>query len=243
VLQVERMEAAYGAVRALWGIDVTVDRGDLVALIGANGAGKSTFLNACMGLVSVKSGSVRYNDRDITNASTHSIVRGGMTLVPEGRRVFPDLTIDENLRVATYGNSDSATFADIQAHVFELFPRLAERRGQQAGTLSGGEQQMLAIGRALMSNPRLLLLDEPSLGLAPVVQDQVFERIQTINREGTTVLLVEQNAFLALEVANRGVVLQTGRVVLSGTASELLQSEVVRQSYLGGTVQAPDVPA
>jgi len=237
VLQVERLEAGYGPLQVLWGIDLRVESGEIVALIGANGAGKTTFLKTCMGLLRSKAGRILFNGRDITRKAIHHIVRTGMVLVPEGRHVFPDLTVTENLVVAGYGATDRASAKAGREIAFELFPRLFERRFQKAGTLSGGEQQMLAVARALVCRPRMLLMDEPSLGLAPILVDHLFDLIRKINDQGTTILLVEQNAFLALEVSRRAYALQNGRVVTAGLSAELLRKDSVRESYLGGTVE------
>jgi len=236
VLQVEGLETAYGPLQVLWGIDLRVEPGEIVALIGANGAGKSTFLKTCMGLLRSKGGRIVFDGRDITHKAIHQIVRIGMALVPEGRHVFPDLTVTENLIVAGYGASNPDSAESGRQVAFELFPRLFERRFQNAGTLSGGEQQMLAVARALVCRPRMLLLDEPSLGLAPMLVDQLFDLIKKINDQGTTILLVEQNAFLALDVSRRAYILQNGRVVTTGTSAELMREDNVRESYLGGTV-------
>lgn len=237
MLQVEGLEVSYGQVQALWGIDLCVQDREIVALIGANGAGKTTFLKTCMGLLQAKAGRVVFEGRDVTNEATHRIVRMGMAMVPEGRQVFPDLTVMENLIIATYGTSNRELAKTGQEMAFSLFPKLFERRSQKAGTLSGGEQQMLAVARALVSQPRVLLLDEPSLGLAPVLQDQLFDQIRQINEQGTSILVVEQNAFLALETSHRAYVLQNGRIVTEGLSDELRRQDAIRESYLGGTVK------
>jgi branched-chain amino acid transport system ATP-binding protein len=233
LLALERLEVAYGGIRAVKGIDLEVEAGEMVCLIGANGAGKSTTLRAVTGLVRAAAGRIRYDGRDILALRPHEIARGGLAMVPEGRGVFAQLTIEENLGMGAYARPDKAGVkADLQ-HAFELFPRLAERRKQIAGTLSGGEQQMLAIARALMSRPKLLLLDEPSMGLAPLMVEKIFEVIRTIAAEGVTLLLVEQNARLALEVSHRGYVLEGGLVTISGPARSLLDDPRVREAYLG----------
>ena len=233
LLALERLEVAYGGIRAVKGIDLEVRSGEMVCLIGANGAGKSTTLRAVTGLVRAAAGRIRYDGRDILALRPHEIARSGLAMVPEGRGVFAQLTIEENLGMGAYARPDkSGVKADLQ-HAFELFPRLAERRKQIAGTLSGGEQQMLAIARALMSRPKLLLLDEPSMGLAPLMVEKIFEVIRTIAAEGVTLLLVEQNARLALEVSHRGYVLEGGLVTISGPARSLLDDPRVREAYLG----------
>ena len=233
LLSLEKLEVAYGGIRAVKGIDVAVEAGETVCLIGANGAGKTTTLRAITGLVRAAAGTVRYAGADIGKLRVHEIARRGLAMVPEGRGVFPQLTIEENLTMGAYARTDrSAVKVDLD-HAFELFPRLAERRRQTAGTLSGGEQQMLAISRALMSRPKLLLLDEPSMGLAPLMVEKIFEVIRTIAAEGVTLLLVEQNARLALETSHRGYVLDGGLVTLSGPARSLLDDPRVREAYLG----------
>ena len=233
LLALERVEVAYGGIRAVKGIDLAVESGEMVCLIGANGAGKSTTLRAITGLVRAAAGSIRYDGADISGLRVHEVARRGLAMVPEGRGVFPQLTIEENLAMGAYARADKAAIRADMAHAFELFPRLAERRRQTAGTLSGGEQQMLAIARALMSRPRLLLLDEPSMGLAPLMVERIFEVIREIAAEGVTMLLVEQNARLALEVSHRGYVLDGGLVTLSGPARELLHDPRIREAYLG----------
>jgi branched-chain amino acid transport system ATP-binding protein len=233
LLQITGLEVRYGGIRAVKGIDLEVGEGEVVCLIGANGAGKSTSLRALTGLVPVASGTIRYAGRDITGMPLHRRARLGMALVPEGRGVFPRLTVAENLSMGAYARTDGAGFAQDLERVYGLFPRLRERAGQGAGTLSGGEQQMLAIGRALMSRPRLLLLDEPSMGLAPLAVQTIFETIRLIAGQGTTLLLVEQNARLALEASHRGYVLEGGRIVHQGDAADLLASPKVRAAYLG----------
>ena len=233
LLAIEKLQVAYGGIRAVKGIDLRVDAGELVCLIGANGAGKTTTLRAITGIVHAAAGSVSYDGADITRMKPHQIVRRGLSLVPEGRGVFPQLTIQENLAMGAYARSDRAAVASDEERAFTLFPRLKERRKQTAGTLSGGEQQMLAIGRALMSRPKLLLLDEPSMGLAPLMVEKIFEVIRTISSEGVTLLLVEQNARLALEVSHRAYVLEGGLVTLSGEGKTLLHDPRIREAYLG----------
>ena len=232
MLEVRGLAVAYGGIQAVKGIDLDVAEGELVTLIGANGAGKTTTLKAISGLLAPTSGSVRYCGRDIAGAPAHELVRAGLALVPEGRGVFGRLTIDENLAMGAYARRDHEVSAD-RDRAYALFPRLAERRRQLAGTLSGGEQQMLAIARALMSRPRLLLLDEPSMGLAPLMVQKIFETIRLIAREGVTLLLVEQNAKLALETCGRGYVMDSGTIALADAASALLVNPEVRRAYLG----------
>jgi len=233
LLQLKRLHVAYGGIQPVKGIDLTVEQGELVCLIGANGAGKTTTLKGITGLQPVKSGSIHYNGEDITGKPAFQLVRKGLSMVPEGRGVFGALTIDENLAMGAYTRDDVAAIREDTERVFALFPRLKERRRQTAGTLSGGEQQMLAMGRAMMSRPKLLLLDEPSMGLAPLMVQKVFETVLTIAREGVTILLIEQNAKLALEVSRRGYVMESGEITLSGIARELLSDEKVRAAYLG----------
>ncbi|MBR2155622.1 MAG: ABC transporter ATP-binding protein [Clostridia bacterium] len=233
MLEIRDLKVNYGGIEALKGISFDVKEGEIVTLIGANGAGKSTTLRSIMSVVTPSAGSISYNGEDITHMPTDEIVKRGIVLVPEGRRVFPNLTVLENLRIGAYLRSDKEGIeADIQ-HVYSLFPRLEERSWQQAGTLSGGEQQMLAVGRALMAKPRLIMMDEPSLGLAPLVVKDIFSIIRRINESGTTVLLIEQNANAALKIANRGYVMQTGNVTMTGTGLELLNDQSVREAYLG----------
>jgi branched-chain amino acid transport system ATP-binding protein len=232
-LEVQNVHTYYGNIHALKGVSLNVNEGEIVTLIGANGAGKSTLLKTISGLLKPREGAVRLNGKDLRALPAHQIIGEGVVMVPEGRRVFAALTVMENLEMGAYSRSDRAGIAaDIQK-VFELFPRLNERKSQPAGTLSGGEQQMLALGRALMGKPRVLLLDEPSMGLAPVLVDFVFETIRQLHAEGTTILLVEQNARMALQVADRGYVLQSGEVVLSDSAEKLRANEMVRKAYLG----------
>ena len=233
LLALKKLEVAYGGIHAVKGIDVEVGQGELVCLIGANGAGKTTTLKGICGLLPVKAGKIFYDGADITGKPAFQLVRRGLAMVPEGRGVFGALTIEENLAMGAYIRNDSeGVKADIE-RVYHLFPRLKERRRQTAGTMSGGEQQMLAMGRAMMSRPRLLLLDEPSMGLAPLMVQKVFETIVTISGEGVTILLIEQNAKLALEVSRRGYVMESGEVILSGDASSLLHDPKVRAAYLG----------
>ena len=233
LLALEKLQVSYGGIRAVKGIDLHVDPGELVCLIGANGAGKTTTLRAITGLVRASAGRVVFDGADITGRRVHEIARLGMALVPEGRGVFPQLSIEENLAMGAYARSDAAGVASDIARAFTLFPRLKERRRQTAGTLSGGEQQMLAISRALMSRPRLLLLDEPSMGLAPLMVEKIFEVVRAIAAEGVTLLLVEQNARLALEVSHRGYVLEGGLATISGEARTLLHDPRIREAYLG----------
>ena len=233
LLALEGLQVSYGGIRAVKGIDLTVEPGELVCLIGANGAGKTTTLKAITGLVHAAAGRVVYEGADIAGRKVHEIARRGLAMVPEGRGVFAQLTIVENLAMGAFARNDRAAVAADEERVFALFPRLRERRTQTAGTLSGGEQQMLAIGRALMSRPKLLLLDEPSMGLAPLMVEKIFEVIRAIAAEGVTMLLVEQNARLALEASHRGYVLEGGVVALSGESSMLLHDPKVREAYLG----------
>jgi branched-chain amino acid transport system ATP-binding protein len=235
LLELTGLQVAYGGIQAVKGIDLHVDRGELVCLIGANGAGKTTTLKGICGLQPVKRGSIRYAGEDITGRPAFQLVRRGLAMVPEGRGVFGALTIEENLAMGAYARSDRAAIALDIERVFGLFPRLKERRRQTAGTLSGGEQQMLAMGRALMSKPRLLLLDEPSMGLAPLMVQKVFETVMTVSQEGVTILLIEQNAKLALEVSHRGYVMESGEITLAGAAKTLLHDPAVRAAYLGET--------
>jgi len=233
LLEVTGLHVAYGGINAVKGIDFTVQRGELVTLIGANGAGKTTTLKALAGLLRPAGGMVRYEGDTVTGMPSHRLVRRGLALVPEGRGVFPRLTVAENLAMGAYIRSDTAGIVADRDKVYGLFPRLAERRSQLAGTLSGGEQQMVAIARALMSRPRLLLLDEPSMGLAPIMVQRIFETIKAVAADGTTLLLVEQNAKLALEISHRGYVMESGRIVLADEARALLVNEQVRHAYLG----------
>ncbi len=232
LLQLDNVHTYYGQIHALQGISLEVRRGEIVTLIGANGAGKTTTLKTISGLLHPRQGKVRFEGRDISRTPAHELVRAGIGHSPEGRRIFSRLTILENLKMGAFTRPQNDIQGDLD-HVFELFPRLKERIGQRGGSLSGGEQQMLAIGRALMARPRVLLLDEPSLGLSPILVQQIFVIIQEINSAGTTILLVEQNALQALIVANRGYVLQTGQVALSGASADLRENEMVRKAYLG----------
>lgn len=232
-LEIKDLHVYYGSIHALKGISLVVPKGQIVTLIGANGAGKTTTLSAVAGLVRVQKGKVIFEGQDITNKPPHLVNKMGIALVPEGRRIFPNLTVYENLLMGAYNRKDKDGIKEDLEWIFQLFPRLKERLKQLGGTLSGGEQQMLAISRALMSRPRLLMMDEPSLGLAPILVSEVFEVIQKINREGTTILLIEQNALGALKVAHYGYVLETGTIVLEGPAQELLNNELVKKAYLG----------
>jgi branched-chain amino acid transport system ATP-binding protein len=233
MLQVNNIHTYYGNIHALKGISLTVDQGEIVSLIGSNGAGKTTTLRSISGLLKPREGSITLNGDDLLQYPAHELVFQGIAMVPEGRGVFSRLTVSENLDMGAYSRDDKAGIADDLDRVFSLFPRLKERAGQVAGTLSGGEQQMLATGRALMAHPSILLMDEPSMGLAPILVESIFDTILEINKEGTTILLVEQNALMALQVANRGYVLQTGEIVLHDTAENLKQNEIVQKAYLG----------
>lgn len=231
MLKIENLNVSYGGINAVRDVSFSVKEGTIATLVGANGAGKSSILRSISGVVTPKSGSIRFLDREIVGMSTEKIVSAGITLVPEGRRIFPDLTVLENIKIGAYLRKDSLD-NDI-AWVYDLFPRLKERSWQMAGTLSGGEQQMLAVGRALMSRPKLLMMDEPSLGLAPLIVQDIFKIIKEINKMGVTILLIEQNANMALKTADYGYVLETGRILLSGTGAELLENEEVKKAYLG----------
>lgn len=231
MLKIENLAVNYGGIEAVKGISFEVPEKSIVTLIGANGAGKSTTLRTIAGLVPVKSGKITFLGNDITGKRSNDIVRSGITLVPEGRRVFPDLTVVENIKIGAYLRHDDLS-EDIR-WVYDLFPRLKERSWQQAGTLSGGEQQMLAVARALMSHPKLMMMDEPSLGLAPLIVKGIFDIIKEVNKQGVTVLLIEQNANMALKTADRGYVLETGSITLSGTGAELLANDAVKKAYLG----------
>ncbi|HZO17006.1 MAG TPA: ABC transporter ATP-binding protein [Polyangiaceae bacterium] len=233
MLKLEGVRAGYGAIEVLKGIDLHVEEGEIVTLIGANGAGKTTTLMTICGLVRPRAGKVIFRDRDLAEIAPHQTVREGLVQCPEGRKIFPRLTVLENLEIGAFTRKDKAQILKDQEHVFQLFPILAERRNQAGGTLSGGEQQMLAVGRAMMSKPKLLLLDEPSLGLAPLIVKRIFEVIETLNKEGVTVLLVEQNARMALKLAHRGYVMETGSITLTDKASSLLENPRVRDAYLG----------
>lgn len=233
VLTVKNINVYYGAIHAIKGISFDVNRGEIVTLIGANGAGKSTTLHTISGLLRSKTGDIEFLDSSIARTPAHKIVSKGISHVPEGRRIFQGMTVEENLQMGAFVTKPDRIAHNLE-YVYEQFPRLKERTRQIAGTLSGGEQQMLAMGRALMSDPRLLMLDEPSMGLAPILVDQIFEIIQNLNKAGTTILLVEQNAQMALSVADRAYVIETGRITLSGTGKELAQSDEVKKAYLGG---------
>ncbi|TGE36551.1 ABC transporter ATP-binding protein [Desulfosporosinus fructosivorans] len=234
MLVLEDINVYYGAIHALKGISFEVNKGEIVTLIGSNGAGKSTSLKTISGLLRPKSGKITFKGENLAIVPPQSIVAKGISQVPEGRRVFANMTVIENLELGAYLRKDKTEIKKAMQHVYELFPRLLERNKQISGTLSGGEQQMLAMGRALMSQPELLLLDEPSMGLAPILVKQIFSIIKEINASGTTILLVEQNAHMALSIANRAYVLETGKIVLSGDSKELAESEEVRKAYLGG---------
>lgn len=234
MLEVKDLVVNYGAIRALKGISFNVEQGEIISLIGSNGAGKTTTLHSISNLIKKQSGSVIFSGEDITNIAPEQIVRRGLIHVPEGRRIFANLTVKENLEMGAYTRKDKAAIKSDMEHVFELFPRLKERIRQISGTLSGGEQQMLAMGRGLMANPKLLLLDEPSMGLAPILVDEIFEIIKKINSDGTTILLVEQNAYKAMSIANRVYILETGSMVSSGKASDMINDPTVKAAYLGG---------
>lgn len=234
MLKIKDIDVYYGNIQALRGVSLEVNEGEIVTLIGANGAGKSTLLKTISGLLKPKKGSIEYLGSSIDGKPAQTIVKAGISHVPEGRRVFANMTVEENLELGAYLRKDRDGIKKDMEHVYELFPRLLERRKQLSGTLSGGEQQMLAMGRALMSKPKLIILDEPSMGLAPLMVKNIFHIIETVNKEGVTVLLVEQNANMALSVAHRAYVLETGNIVLSGTAQELQESEEVKAAYLGG---------
>ena len=234
MLEVNNLEVYYGVICALKGISFEVNEGEIVSLIGANGAGKTTMMQSIVGLIPKRAGSVSFMGKDISKTPCHKIVKLGMTQVPEGRRIFQELSVYENLMMGAYTTRDKQVFKKDLESIFERFPRLAERRNQIAGTLSGGEQQMLAMSRAIMCHPKLLMLDEPSMGLSPLLVDQVFDIIKDINKDGTTVLLVEQNAGKSLAISDRAYVMENGSIVLSGTGAELASSEKVRKAYLGG---------
>lgn len=233
LLQVRDLKVAYGGIQALKGINLDVAPGELVALIGSNGAGKTTTLKTLAGLLQPSAGEIHYRGISLQNHAAHQLIQEGLALVPEGRGVFARLTVEENLQMGAYCRNDKASIAQDMQHIYELFPRLAERHIQLAGTLSGGEQQMMVLGRALMSRPKLLMLDEPSMGLAPMMVVKIFETIRNISAQGVSILLVEQNAKLALEVAQRGYVMESGLITLSDSAANLLGSDVVRRAYLG----------
>lgn len=233
MLEVKDLEVYYGMIQAIKGISFEVNKGEVIALIGANGAGKTTTLHTITGLLSPKKGSVMFEGKDITKIPAHKIVSIGMAHVPEGRRVFADLSVYENLKLGAYTRKDKENLNKDLESIYERFPRLAERKNQSAGTLSGGEQQMLAMGRALMSKPSIILMDEPSMGLSPILVNEIFDIIESISKSGTTVLLVEQNAKKALSIADRAYVLETGKIVTSGKASELLENDSIKKAYLG----------
>lgn len=233
MLEVKDLQVYYGMIQAIKGVSFHVEKGEVIALIGANGAGKTTILHTVSGLLSPKSGSVVFEGKDILKVPGHKIVSMGMAHVPEGRRVFAQLSVYQNLRMGAYTRSDKDEISETLNMVFERFPRLAERQNQLAGTLSGGEQQMLAMGRALMSHPKLILMDEPSMGLSPIFVNEIFHIIQEVSKSGTTVLLVEQNARKALSIADRAYVLETGNIVLEGNAGDLLNNDSIRKAYLG----------
>ena len=233
ILQLDDVHTYYGSIHALKGISIEVREGEVVTLIGANGAGKSTTLRSIQGLNRPRKGTIRFQGKEITGTPAHTIVKQGIAQSPEGRRLFPRMTVLENLEMGAFQRRDRAEIKEDMDRVFDLFPRLNERKHQKAGTLSGGEQQMCAIGRALMARPKLLLLDEPSLGLAPIFVERIFEIVREINAQGTPILLVEQNALMALDAAHRGYVLETGHVVLTDDAKKLRQNEQVRKTYLG----------
>ncbi|QTD41542.1 ABC transporter ATP-binding protein [Sporosarcina sp. Te-1] len=236
MLSVKDIDVYYGNIHALKGLSLEVNEGEIVTLIGANGAGKSTLLKTLSGLLKPKAGTIHYLNSSIVGKPAQTIVKAGISHVPEGRRVFANMTVEENLELGAYTRKDKKGIAEDLAKIYETFPRLLERKKQLSGTLSGGEQQMLAMGRAIMSKPKLLLLDEPSMGLAPLMVQTIFQVIDDINKQGTTILLVEQNANMALSVASRAYVIETGRVILSGTAKELQASEEIKMAYLGGHV-------
>lgn len=233
MLEIKDLEVCYGVIRAIKGVSFEVNQGEVIALIGANGAGKTTILHTITGLIPAKSGSILFEGKDLTKTPAHKIVSMGMAHVPEGRRVFAQLSVLENLKLGAYTRKDKAEITKSLQMVYERFPRLEERKNQVAGTLSGGEQQMLAMGRALMSNPRIILMDEPSMGLSPLLVSEIFDIIKVISESGTTVLLVEQNAKKALSIADRAYVLETGNITLSGKASDLINNDSVKKAYLG----------
>lgn len=235
MIKIKDLVVAYGGIEALKGISLEVPSGKIVTLVGANGAGKSTTLKSIVGLVKPKSGGITYEEKDLTKIKTENMVKNGIALVPEGRRVFTDLTVLENLKIGAYSRKDYRNIQEELEKVYSLFPRLKERTWQLAGTLSGGEQQMLAIGRALMSKPKLIMMDEPSLGLAPIIVKELFGIIKKINKEGMTVLLIEQNANAALKIADIGYIMETGRITMSGSGAELINNEDIKKAYLGET--------
>lgn len=233
ILKVDDINVYYGSIHAIKGISFEVEEGEVVTLIGANGAGKSTTLNTISGLLRSKTGSIEFMGQSLAKVPSHKIVERGLALVPEGRRIFLQMTVQENLEMGAFTQKGGETQQDLEK-IYALFPRLKERLKQMAGTLSGGEQQMLAMGRALMSHPKLLMLDEPSMGLAPILVEQIFDIIQDLNRKGSTILLVEQNAQMALSVAHRGYVMETGKIVATGSGAELIESPEIKRAYLGG---------
>lgn len=233
MLEVKDLEVYYGVIQAIKGISFEVNKGEVIALIGANGAGKTTTLHTVTGLISPKKGHVIFEGKDITKVPAHKIVSMGMAHVPEGRRVFAELSVYENLRMGAYTRKDKSEIEESLANVYKRFPRLEERKNQMAGTLSGGEQQMLAMGRALMSKPKIILMDEPSMGLSPILVNEIFDIIRAVSESGTTVLLVEQNAKKALAIADRAYVLETGKIVLEGNAKDLLEDDSIKKAYLG----------
>ncbi len=233
MLEIKDLEVYYGMIQAIKGISFEVNEGEVIALIGANGAGKSTILHTISGLIAPKKGSITFEGQEITKIPAHKIVENGLAQVPEGRRVFPSLSVLQNLKLGAYTRKDKKEIDDTLKMIYERFPRLEERKNQPAGTLSGGEQQMLAMGRALMSKPRIILMDEPSMGLSPIFVNEIFDIIKQVSASGTTVLLVEQNAKKALSIADRGYVLETGKIVKEGKASDLLNDEAVKKAYLG----------
>nr|WP_330396190.1 ABC transporter ATP-binding protein [Blautia sp. An249] len=233
MLEVKDLEVYYGVIQAIKGVSFQVNKGEVIALIGANGAGKTTILHTITGLLSPKKGSVMFEGTDITKVPAHKIVSMGMAHVPEGRRVFADLSVYENLKMGAYTRKDKAEIEESLKQIYERFPRLEERKNQMAGTLSGGEQQMLAMGRALMSRPQIILMDEPSMGLSPILVNEIFNIIESVSKSGTTVLLVEQNAKKALSIADRAYVLETGNIVMEGKAKDLLEDDSIKKAYLG----------
>ena len=233
ILKVDNINVYYGAIHAIKGISFEVNEGEIVTLIGANGAGKSTTLQTVSGLLRSRTGSIEFNGENISHVPAHKLVYKGLAQVPEGRRIFLQMSVEENLEMGAFTQKNAGIDADLES-VYEQFPRLRERKKQIAGTLSGGEQQMLAMGRALMSHPKLLMLDEPSMGLAPILVEQIFDIIRELHKAGATILLVEQNAQMALQVANRAYVLETGKITLSGSGKELLESDSIKKAYLGG---------
>lgn len=233
MLEIKDLEVYYGMIQAIKGISFEVNEGEVIALIGANGAGKTTILHTISGLIAPKKGSITFEGQEITKIPAHKIVENGLAQVPEGRRVFPSLSVLQNLKLGAYTRKDKKEIDDTLKRIYERFPRLEERKNQPAGTLSGGEQQMLAMGRALMSKPRIILMDEPSMGLSPIFVNEIFDIIKQVSASGTTVLLVEQNAKKALSIADRGYVLETGKIVKEGKASDLLNDEAVKKAYLG----------